>query len=529
MLDRAGRRLDRGRRQRRLAADREDHAVDSGRLGAAQERPDVLRILERVEDEDERRLATLDGPREDVVKRGEPARLDDERDALVPVEAGERGQRSALELDDRDAQPRGVEHQLLQRSATLRDDQQAKRGTTGGERLLDGPPAGDELLVGSEAVGRRKGRRPAWLPAGRPAGAVVHGRTERWPVATGRAARRLADPAGFGLAAGGRRAARSRVPLGGRRTTLPLGRRAGRSTGRARAPAAVRSSSRGHPGRTGVDRVDSVAASSDGGPRRPPRNPGRPPRPGPTNDPRRTTAGRTPRSSRRGAVVVGARHPGLPGSVGPAAGADRPGGPGRYRRAAGSSGRSGRSAASVAVLCPGRVPAGRPPWPGARRGRSTATRRSRTRPAVVVAPRPVSHGSPRPDVASAGRPACPRRRSRAPRARRGVDRRPPSRAPRARPPAGVEQRLRRPGRGRGPRRAGSRAPRQGRAGASRARSASALDSARRSIRRFSSRTRSNTAASAADTFRSSSSAAPNASRADARASGRVGSSGRSSR
>ena len=65
VLDGARRGLDRGRAQRRLAVGREDDAVDAGRLGAPQERADVLGILERVEDEDERRLAALDGPGED--------------------------------------------------------------------------------------------------------------------------------------------------------------------------------------------------------------------------------------------------------------------------------------------------------------------------------------------------------------------------------------------------------------------------------------------------------------------------------
>ena len=89
--------------------------MDAGRLRAAQQRADVLGVLERVEDEDERRLAPLDRPGEDVVEAGEPARLDDERDALVAVEAGERRQRAALDLDDRDPQGRGVEDEPLER------------------------------------------------------------------------------------------------------------------------------------------------------------------------------------------------------------------------------------------------------------------------------------------------------------------------------------------------------------------------------------------------------------------------------
>ena len=159
--------------------------------------------------------------------------------------------------------------------------------------------------------------------------------------------------------------------------------------------------------------------------------------------------------------------------------------------------------------------------PRARRPGRGAPTRSRVRPVAILPSRPVSHDSPRPAAASAGRRGCPPRRSRAPRARRGAGRRTPShappgppRAPRATPDPSAS----RPGSGSG--RIASTWSRSRRA--SRAHTASALESARRSIRRLSSRTRSNSAASAADTFRSSSSAAPKASRATVRASVRVG-------
>ena len=47
---------------------RENDAMDTGRFGAAQERADVLRIFERVEDEDERWLGALDGTGQDLVE-----------------------------------------------------------------------------------------------------------------------------------------------------------------------------------------------------------------------------------------------------------------------------------------------------------------------------------------------------------------------------------------------------------------------------------------------------------------------------
>ncbi|MEJ7696283.1 MAG: hypothetical protein WKF78_06630 [Candidatus Limnocylindrales bacterium] len=103
MLDGAGRSLDGGRTERRLPMGREEDAVHACGLRAAQEGADVVRILERIEDEDERRLATPGGARQDVVDRGEDAWLDHERDALVSVEAGQRRQRATLHLDDRDA------------------------------------------------------------------------------------------------------------------------------------------------------------------------------------------------------------------------------------------------------------------------------------------------------------------------------------------------------------------------------------------------------------------------------------------
>ena len=131
--------------------------MDAGRLGAAQERPDVLRILERVEDEDERWLVALGGPREDVVERRELARLDDQGHALVAIEAGKRGQRAALELDDRQAQAGRVEDELLERLPTLRDDEQPMCRPTGDERLLDRAASRDELLVLAENVRRRQG------------------------------------------------------------------------------------------------------------------------------------------------------------------------------------------------------------------------------------------------------------------------------------------------------------------------------------------------------------------------------------
>ena len=92
VLHGAGRGLDSGRAQWRLAVRREQDAMDPGRLGTAQEAADVVRVLEGVEDEDERRLAAFQRSGQDVVEARVAARLDDERDALMPIEAGQGGE-----------------------------------------------------------------------------------------------------------------------------------------------------------------------------------------------------------------------------------------------------------------------------------------------------------------------------------------------------------------------------------------------------------------------------------------------------
>ena len=151
VLGRARRCLDRRRREGCLAARREDDAMGTGCLGAPKERAQVLRVLERIEDQDERRLAALDGPGENLVDVGEAARRNGQGDPLVAVEAGKCGQGATLDLDDRDPEARRVEHEALKRLAPLRDDQEPMGGTASDEGLLDGAAARDELLlIGSE-------------------------------------------------------------------------------------------------------------------------------------------------------------------------------------------------------------------------------------------------------------------------------------------------------------------------------------------------------------------------------------------
>ena len=150
MLCGAGRRLDRGRAQWRRTTRRIDDAVHAACLCAAQQRAEVLRILERIEHEHERCLVALAGAGEDRVDVTGRPRPRDECDALVAVEARERRQRAALDLDNRDAQRRGMDRERVEGRAPLRHDQQSERIAARGERLLDGPAARDELLPFAE-------------------------------------------------------------------------------------------------------------------------------------------------------------------------------------------------------------------------------------------------------------------------------------------------------------------------------------------------------------------------------------------
>jgi hypothetical protein len=156
MLDRAGRSFHGSGRQRCLTSRREDHAVNSCRFGAPKKRPNVLRVFKRVENEDERRLTAFRRTGKDLLGRGVPTWIDHQRDPLMTIEAGQGCQRSALDLHDRDPEPGGMEDELFERAASLRNDDEPVCGPTGCERLLDRASTRDELLVRAEQVGRRK-------------------------------------------------------------------------------------------------------------------------------------------------------------------------------------------------------------------------------------------------------------------------------------------------------------------------------------------------------------------------------------
>jgi hypothetical protein len=72
----------------------------------------------------------------------------------VAVEAREGRERAALQLHYRDPQRRGVNDELVQGGATLRNDEEPNRVAASSKRLLNGPSTGDQFLVLCESLGR---------------------------------------------------------------------------------------------------------------------------------------------------------------------------------------------------------------------------------------------------------------------------------------------------------------------------------------------------------------------------------------
>ena len=194
MLDSAGRRLDRGRAEWRLALGREDHAVGPGRLGAAQEGADVLGILERVEDEDERRLAPLDRPGQDV---GHGWRIGAAATTRATPWWPSKPVRAVSEPPSTSTigMRRLVAWRTSFSSASRRcgHDEQPAGLTPGDERLLDRSAAGHDLVAGLDQAclrrlqagpgvgGRAAGVRPAAIRE-RPVGAIAATALAEWAV-----------------------------------------------------------------------------------------------------------------------------------------------------------------------------------------------------------------------------------------------------------------------------------------------------------------------------------------------------------
>ena len=165
-----------------------------------------------------------------------------------PSKPGERRQRPALDLDDRDPQVRGMQHELLEGGPALGDDEQPDGGTTRDERLLDRAAAGDELLVGTEGLRRRQRRRSRRA-------AVASARTadRRYGRSRARATVGRVDPARAAPPGGPVVRPPARRSAGARSVVRPVagGSAVGRWPGRAGPPIVGRhGSSRGRSGRS---------------------------------------------------------------------------------------------------------------------------------------------------------------------------------------------------------------------------------------------------------------------------------------
>ena len=155
--------------------------MDAGGLGGSEQRAEVLRILERIEHENERCLVALDCSGEDVVHAGELALVRDEGDALMTVETGKGCKGAAFHLHDRDAQVGCVKDKLLKSLATLGHNQESDRLASGDESLLNGVAAGNEFLVLTEKPCRGRSGLPG------PRGRSRHAGPGYWALITARA------------------------------------------------------------------------------------------------------------------------------------------------------------------------------------------------------------------------------------------------------------------------------------------------------------------------------------------------------
>lgn len=120
---------------------RVDHAVDARGLRGSEQGAEVLRVLKRIEHQNERCLLALDGSGEDVIQAGELALVCHECDALMTVETGEGCEGAPFHLHYRDAQAGCMQDKLLKSLAALGHNEESDRIASGDERLLYGVAA----------------------------------------------------------------------------------------------------------------------------------------------------------------------------------------------------------------------------------------------------------------------------------------------------------------------------------------------------------------------------------------------------
>lgn len=142
-------RLDRSRRKGGRATSCHEDAVNPNRLGASDQAPKVLWILHSVKGQDEGGLSAADRSRQDLFRGNLWAASNHKRSPLMPVKPCELADQCPLHFKDGDAQGGGMEDDLLQRGATLRNDEELDCLTTGHERLFHRAPPRDQLLIGA--------------------------------------------------------------------------------------------------------------------------------------------------------------------------------------------------------------------------------------------------------------------------------------------------------------------------------------------------------------------------------------------
>jgi hypothetical protein len=145
--------------------------MDSDRLGAADQAPEVLWILYSIEGEDEGGLSAAHRSRQNLFWGNFWAATNYQRDPLVSVKPSELADQGPFNFNNWDAQRGRMEDNLLQRGATLWNHEEFDRITASGERLLDWVTSRDQLLIGTDESECLRGDGAFRSPVARAVGA----------------------------------------------------------------------------------------------------------------------------------------------------------------------------------------------------------------------------------------------------------------------------------------------------------------------------------------------------------------------